>query len=228
MEWSSVSVGCQPLTCGLTGSLLQDRLVAVRYARRRVPRCYQRGDEGCTIPIPRRCAQAPTSVKEKLAVLLRGEGRAMAVARVGAHPGPPARQWRPSSFRRCVEAIAAGVLITRANAGDKEVHFQNWFGRPGSRPPATWPGLKRPTARSSALPDLLFDWVKTTIAVALGWRTRSRPPSSSASSASRPTPRLSDYQRSMRARTERSSNDGGTFSFMAQRSSVGLLTRAAR
>lgn len=31
-------------------------------------------------------------------------------------------------FKRCVEAIAAGVLITRANAGDKEFHFQNWFG----------------------------------------------------------------------------------------------------
>jgi hypothetical protein len=32
-----------------------------------------------------------------------------------------------ASFKRSVEAIAAGVLISRANAGDKEFHFQNWF-----------------------------------------------------------------------------------------------------
>jgi hypothetical protein len=31
-------------------------------------------------------------------------------------------------FKRCVEAIAAGILISRTNAGDKEFHFQNWFG----------------------------------------------------------------------------------------------------
>lgn len=32
-----------------------------------------------------------------------------------------------SVFRRCVEAIRAGSLITRANRQDKEFHFQNWF-----------------------------------------------------------------------------------------------------
>lgn len=30
-------------------------------------------------------------------------------------------------FRRCVEAIKGGVLITRESAKDKEFHFQNWF-----------------------------------------------------------------------------------------------------
>lgn len=30
-------------------------------------------------------------------------------------------------FERCVEAIRAGSLIRRQNAGDKEFHFQNWF-----------------------------------------------------------------------------------------------------
>lgn len=30
-------------------------------------------------------------------------------------------------FNACVEAIRAGELITRADRGDKEFHFQNWF-----------------------------------------------------------------------------------------------------
>ena len=33
----------------------------------------------------------------------------------------------PSIFRRCVEAIDAGVLIERESSKDKEFHFQNWF-----------------------------------------------------------------------------------------------------
>lgn len=32
------------------------------------------------------------------------------------------------AFKRCVEAIAEGVLISRESAGDKEFHFQRWFG----------------------------------------------------------------------------------------------------
>ncbi|MCK6565121.1 MAG: hypothetical protein L6Q80_10270 [Dehalococcoidia bacterium] len=32
-----------------------------------------------------------------------------------------------SAFRRCVEAIRAGKLITRESSKDKEFHFQNWF-----------------------------------------------------------------------------------------------------
>jgi hypothetical protein len=30
-------------------------------------------------------------------------------------------------FKRCVEAIRAGVFIKRVSASDKEFHFQNWF-----------------------------------------------------------------------------------------------------
>ena len=33
----------------------------------------------------------------------------------------------PAIFRRCVEAIEAGVLIQRESSKDKEFHFQNWF-----------------------------------------------------------------------------------------------------
>jgi hypothetical protein len=32
-----------------------------------------------------------------------------------------------SAFARCVQAIAAGILISRESVGDKEFHFQNWF-----------------------------------------------------------------------------------------------------
>jgi hypothetical protein len=32
-------------------------------------------------------------------------------------------------FRRCVEAICQGTLITRESSRDKEFHFQNWFKR---------------------------------------------------------------------------------------------------
>ena len=30
-------------------------------------------------------------------------------------------------FTECVNAIAAGVLISRVSSTDKEFHFQNWF-----------------------------------------------------------------------------------------------------
>lgn len=30
-------------------------------------------------------------------------------------------------FKRCVEAVREGVLISRVSASDKEFHFQNWF-----------------------------------------------------------------------------------------------------
>ena len=30
-------------------------------------------------------------------------------------------------FKKCVEAIRAGSLITRESSTDKEFHFQNWF-----------------------------------------------------------------------------------------------------
>lgn len=30
-------------------------------------------------------------------------------------------------FKRCVEAIRAGILIQRVSRSDKEYHFQNWF-----------------------------------------------------------------------------------------------------
>ena len=33
----------------------------------------------------------------------------------------------PGIFRRCVDAIGAGVLIERESSQDKEFHFQNWF-----------------------------------------------------------------------------------------------------
>ena len=33
----------------------------------------------------------------------------------------------PGIFKRCVEAIEAGVLIQRESSKDKEFHFQNWF-----------------------------------------------------------------------------------------------------
>jgi hypothetical protein len=32
-----------------------------------------------------------------------------------------------AAFRNCVEAIRAGMLITRESRTDKEFHFQNWF-----------------------------------------------------------------------------------------------------
>ena len=33
----------------------------------------------------------------------------------------------PEIFRKCVDAIDAGVLIHRESQKDKEFHFQNWF-----------------------------------------------------------------------------------------------------